>query len=312
MSAKTISLVALAIAVVVSAPWWGPALGPDETGTFILVYLRWPRVLVGALAGATLGGMGAVYQLLFGNPLATPSTVGTTAGATLGALAAAVGVPGLGPLGLAGAAFIGALAATACVAAVALSGRARMDDVLLAGIAVTLATGAVSTGLQAMAGPRSLFIAAQWSLGQLPQVGYAGVAWLAPAAGFTVAVSVGLGRPLRTLTRGTTLAASQGVNVRRVQGLSLVAGALGVGAVVSWCGPIPFVGLIVPHLVRAWLGPGVAGLLSGSVIFGAAFVVAADGVGRAVGLSALPVGVVTAALGAPALIWVLVRRRRPM
>ena len=315
---KRIGLLAiLSAAIVVSAPWWGPPLGEDPSGRFILLYLRWPRVLVGALAGATLAGMGGVYQVMFANPLATPSTVGTTAGATLGALAVAVGVPGVGPLGLTGAAFLGALAATGIVAIIALSGRSRIDDVLLAGIAITLAAGALATGLQAFAGPRSLFIAAQWSLGQLPQVGYRGVAWLAPPAGLTVGMILLLIRPLRVMTRGTDLAASQGVPVRLVQATALGVGALGVGAVVAWCGPIPFVGLIVPHLVRGWLGAastdrvsGVGGLLTGSILTGAGFVVAADGIGRALGWSALPVGVVTAALGAPALIAVLIQRRQ--
>ena len=298
------------VAIIAWAPWWGPALPDDASGAFIFWSLRWPRVLVGALAGAILAGIGAVYQVLFANPLATPSTVGTTAGATLGALAVAVGVPGIGPLGLTGAAFLGALGATAVVAAVAFSGRARMDDVLLAGIAVTLAAGALATGLQAIAGPRSLFVAAQWSLGQLPQVGYRGVGWLVAPAILTVAAVVVLIRPLRVLTRGADVAESQGVPVRLVQGSALTVGALGVGAVVAWCGPIPFVGLIVPHLVRGLLGSGMARLLGGAVLLGAAFVVAADGVGRAAGWSTLPVGVITAGLGAPALVIVLLRRRR--
>ena len=305
-------LLLLTMVVIGSAPWWGASLGTGPSAEFILWSLRWPRVLVGALAGATLGGMGAIYQLLFANPLATPSTVGTTAGATLGALAVAVGLPGTGPIGLTGAAFLGALATTGVVALVAFSGRARVEDVLLAGIAVTLATGALATGMQAIAGPRSLFVAAQWSLGQLPQVGYRGVAWLSGPALLTGCAVVALVRPLRALVRGTSVAASQGIPVRLVQGSALTVGALGVGAVVAWCGPIPFVGLIVPHLIRGWLGPGILGLLVGSLVLGAGFVVTADGLGRAVGGSTLPVGVVTAALGAPALIWVLLgRARRP-
>ena len=309
MSGRAITLAVVAVATIASAPWWGPPLPPDPQGAFILWTLRWPRVLVGAAAGATLGGIGAMYQLIFANPLATPSTVGTTAGATLGALAVAVGLPGIGALGLTTAAFLGAVVATAVVAMVAFSGRARVDDVLLAGIAVTLAAGAMATGLQAIAGPRSLFVAAQWSLGQLPQVGYNGVAWLAGPTLMAVAMTVGLTRPLGAMSRGAALAATQGVAVAQVRGWALGAGALGVGAVVAWCGPIPFVGLIVPHLAGGWLGPGVGRRLIGSVVLGAAFVVAADGVGQVVGLATLPVGVVTAGLGAPALVFVLLTRR---
>ncbi|MEL7372752.1 MAG: iron chelate uptake ABC transporter family permease subunit, partial [Myxococcota bacterium] len=211
-------MVAVTAAIIFSAPWWGPALDTTAQGAFIFWQLRWPRVLVGALAGAVLGGMGAIYQILFGNPLATPSTVGTTAGATLGALAVAVQWTDPGPLGLTGAAFLGALASTAVVAAVAFSGRARIDDVLLAGISVTLAASALASGLQSIAGPRSLFIAAQWSLGQLPQVGYRGVAWLIAPTVLTVFASILLARPLRGLTRGARLAEAQGVPVRAVRG----------------------------------------------------------------------------------------------
>ncbi|MEM7677049.1 MAG: iron ABC transporter permease, partial [Myxococcota bacterium] len=279
MNIRALSLAAFATVVVALAPWWGPSLDASPQDAFIFWQLRWPRVLVGALAGAVLGGIGAVYQLLFGNPLATPSTVGTTAGATLGALAVAIRWTDAGPLGLTGAAFLGALASTAVVALVAFSGRARIDDVLLAGISVTLATSAIATGLQSVAGPRSLFIAAQWSLGQLPQVGYRGVLWLIAPAVLTTLLALGLARPLRGLTRGALLAESQGVSVRWVRGVALAVGAVAVGGVVAWCGPIPFVGLIVPHLVRGWLGLGIGSLLMGSVVLGASFVVAADGLG---------------------------------
>ena len=175
-------MVAATALVLITALVVGPAL-EGERAAFVLWQLRAPRVLAGMLVGSTLGVVGVVLQALFHNPLASESTVGTTAGATLGALAALVfqvggRLDGMPAVVLA--AFAGALASTFLVAAVASSGRARTDDVLLAGIAVTLAASAISTGIQYGADAPALFAAAQWSLGHLPQVGYRGVLSLLP------------------------------------------------------------------------------------------------------------------------------------
>lgn len=298
-----------------------PIVGDPESlsgprGGFVLTQLRIPRVLVGALVGTTLGLVGAVYQLLFANGLATPSTVGTTAGATLGALVAlrlgglaptvALGIPTV----LAGA-FLGAVVASAVAAAVAASGRTPIADVLLAGIATSLAASALATALQATSDAQTVADAVRWSFGYLPQVGFEGVWLLAPVTLVVGVGLLGLGRSLRALGRGDDLAAAQGVAVPRVRILGIGLGSLGVAACVAWCGPIAFVGLLVPHLVRAVLGPSPAGLLRGSAILGAGFLVAADTAARLLLPDReLPVGVLTAALGAPALVAILAARRR--
>lgn len=288
----------------------GPSLEGTE-GQFVLWQLRVPRALAGLLVGATLGLVGAAFQALFHNQLAEPSTVGTTAGAALGALAA------LG-LGLAGGwqlpavtllAFAGALTASLVVAATASSGRARMNDVLLAGIAVTLAAGAASQAIHAVADAPALFAAAMWSLGQLPQVGYERVTLLVPFAALCAAVLLRRSRALATLALSEDWAATQGVPVRRVRLEVLVAGSLGVAASVALCGPIAFVGLLVPHLVRRLLHPPAGQLLVLSWIAGAGFLVACDGIARVlVPGRELPVGVLTAALGAPTLFFLVLRR----
>jgi len=304
-----------ALAVLAAAPFVGDLGGLDpERARFVLVSLRVPRVMVGALVGATLGLVGAVYQLLFGNGLATPSTVGTTAGATLGAVAAlrlgdlelgGPGIPGI----LAGA-FVGAIAASAIAAGVAGSGRATMADVLLAGIATSLAASALSTALQATSDAQTVADAVRWSFGHLPQVGYEGVAFLAPVTAGVAAVLLRLSRRLRALGRGDEVAASQGVPVDRTRVVGIGVGSLGVAACVAWCGPIAFVGLLVPHLVRGLFGPSPAALLPGSTILGAAFLVASDTAARtALPGRELPVGVLTAALGAPTMVWIVARRR---
>jgi iron complex transport system permease protein len=312
MPARVTLFALVALAWLCLAPFVGPTLaGPQDA--FVFWFLRVPRVVVGLLVGGTLGLVGAVFQLVFSNPLATPSTVGTTAGATLGAMVALV-LPtpafcsGL-PFVVVGA-FGGALAASWCVAAVAASGRARMGDVLLAGIAASLGASALATGLQYTADLHALFAATQRSLGHLPQVGYQGVALLLPFALVCALSLLGLTRSLEALAGGEELAHGQGVDVRRLRTLALGIGALGVAACVAWCGPIAFVGLIVPHLVRLLFGPSARLLLPLSWLTGAAFLVLCDLMARLVIPGGeLPVGVLTAALGAPALIWLLLRRR---
>ena len=162
MTRRAALLVIASLLVLAGAAFVGPSLHGSR-GAFILWNLRVPRVIVGALAGGTLGLAGAVFQAIFVNPLATPSTVGTTAGATLGALAALVlGASAMGGLPVVvAAAFAGALAASFVVAAVAARTQARMHDVLLVGIAVTLASGAISTGLEYTADMSALFASAQ-------------------------------------------------------------------------------------------------------------------------------------------------------
>jgi len=273
-----------------------------------------PRTLMALVVGGTLSLVGAVYQSLFANPLAAPSTVGTTAGAALGALVAIVlgarrALWGL-PL-ITAAAFIGALAVSLLVAAIAAGRRVRMNDVVLAGIACSLAAGALSTGLQYSADAAELLAATQWSLGHLPQVGYRGVGLLLPLAGVSVAGLLTLGKALEVLVAGEEHAESQGVNVRAVRAFAIGFGALGVAACVAWCGPIAFVELIVPHLVRRAVGVSRRVLLPASVGVGAAFLALCDAAARsALPGRELPVGLVTAGLGAPLLVYLVARQAR--
>jgi len=315
MKARVTLVAVLSLVVIAAAPFVG-GIPDGEAGAYILKQLRVPRVLMACLVGATLGIVGAAYQTIFANPLAAPSTVGTTAGATLGALAAVVlggtlgGLPGGIPT-IAVFAFAGALLMSGFVAALAASGRARVNDVLLAGIAVSLAAGALATGLQYSADEMQLFVAVRWSLGHLPQVGYRGVLMILPFVLVTAVALLLQTRALQALTAGEERAHSQGVNVPRVRGLVLGVGALGVAACVAWVGPIAFVGLIVPHMVRMGLGSSRRVLLPMSLLVGAAFLTACD-VGARLLLAGreLPVGVLTAGLGAPILVWLITRQRR--
>ncbi len=305
-------LVMVSVLVVLLAPLAGPPL-EAATGGFVLAQLRVPRVVLGAVVGAALGLCGAAWQSLLDNPLATPSTTGTVAGASLGALAVLVLVPEsvrVGTPSVALGAFAGALAASLIAGGIASRRRARLEDVLLGGIAFTLAASAVSAGLQATADLATTARAVRWSLGSLSVVGYGDVLALAAVLVPTCAVVLGQGRALDVLTGGEELAHAQGVDVPRVRTIVLVAGSLAVGACVAVTGPIAFVGLVVPHLVRRVVGVQRGVLLPLSAVAGAAFLVSCDALTRTI-LPAqdLPVGVLTAAIGAPALVAVLVGRR---
>lgn len=316
MKSRLFILCFLSAAIIGASPWIGQSLDGDS-GRFILENLRIPRVLMAVLVGGTMSLVGACYQTIFANPLAAPSTVGTTAGATLGALVAVIAAPALGvtlagglPL-VASFAFLGALIVSLSIAAIAARGGTRVNDILLAGIAISLAAGAISAGLQFSADQLQLYAAVQWTLGHLPQVGYRGVVMILPFVLICWIVLLAQTRGLQTLLGGEDRAHSQGVNVPWLRSLVLGIGALGVGACVAWCGPIAFIGLIVPHIVRMAVGANRRVMLPMSIVVGAGFLAACDTLSRLLlpGRE-LPVGVLTSAIGAPLLVWLVVRQRR--
>jgi len=304
-------VVVLSLVVVAASPFLGESLG-GANGSFIFVELRVPRTLMAILAGGTLSLVGAVDQALFGNPLASESTIGTLAGATLGAVAALVLGAARGPAGLPAVtlcAFAGAVLVTMPLTAIAASGRATMGSVLLAGIATSTMATAISMGLQYTADATSIFSATRWTLGSLQQLGYLGVVAVACVTLPTAALLLWQTRALEALAAGEERAHGQGVSLARLRTVCLATSSLGVAAVVAWCGPISFVGLIVPNLVRLLFGPSQRRLLPYSILVGAAFLVGCDAIARLAWPGhELPVGVVTAALGAPALVWLIARR----
>lgn len=309
---KKFLLILLALAALTACPFLGER-PPGEAGSFVLWQLRFPRTIMAALVGGTLALVGSVYQTVLSNPLAAPSTVGTTAGAALGALVAltlGLGASGAGLPAVALAAFVGALVVTFLLAALAASERARIDDVLLMGVAISLAAGAISAGLQFTSDQVGLARAVRWTLGHLPQVGYRGVLLISPFVLVTTVYLLAQTRALDALVGGEDIAHAQGVDVLRIRTLALGVGALGVSAVVAWCGPIAFVGLLVPHLARGLFGTSRRELLPASLLLGAVFLAVCDTLGRTlIPGREIPVGVFTAALGAPALVWLVVRRR---
>jgi len=291
----------------------------DEAQAVVLRSIRMPRIVLGMIVGAALALSGAVLQGLFRNPLVDPALVGVSSGAALGAaLLIVLGGPLVStlptPLALAAlpvAAFVAALVTTASVFRIA-SVRGGTDVVLmlLGGIAVNALVGA-GIGLLAYVAPDAqLRQFTFWTFGGLGGATWASLAVVAPLCGLAAIGLMRLARPLNALLLGESEAGHLGVPVEQVKRRAIALTALAVGAAVSVSGVIGFVGLVVPHLLRLVIGPDHRALLPGAAILGALLVVVADLIARTlVAPAEMPIGIVTAAVGAPCFIWLLVHTR---
>jgi iron complex transport system permease protein len=288
-----------------------------STAPTILFEVRLPRVLAGALVGAGLGCAGVVFQALLRNPMADPYVIGTAAGASLGAvlaITAPVLLPGLAlgagsawlGIGLAQAlAFVGGLSAVGIVLVVARQGgRSNVVTLLLTGYAVSSLLAAAVALLLVSSG-RALSAVIGWLLGSLGGAGYPELALAAPLVLAGSALLLFRWRTLNLLLLGDETAAGLGVDLVPARRALVLLATLVTSAAVALAGTIGFVGLVVPHLVRMAIGPDHRLLLPVSCLGGAALLVAADMVARLVG--GVPVGVVTALIGAPFFLWLLHR-----
>lgn len=275
----------------------------------VLFSIRLPRVLGGLLVGATLGLCGAAMQGLFRNPLADPGLIGVTGGAALGAVLAvkfaATALAGvaaaLGELALPACALAGALLATAFMhRASVVEGRVVVALMLLAGVGINALAGAGTGLVLFFADDDQLRQFTFWTLGSLGQVTWAKLAAALPFVLPAWWIIPGHARALDALLLGEAEAGHLGVELARLKRRLVFATAAGVGAAVSVAGGIGFIGLVVPHLVRQIFGPAHRWLIPGSALLGATLLVGADLLARTVAMPAeLPVGVITAALGAP-------------
>ncbi len=283
----------------------------------ILWELRVPRVILGGLVGATLAGAGAAYQGVFRNPLADPYLLGAAAGAGLGATIAIAYGPARGswpvdPLPFA--AFAGALAGVGAAYALGRSTlRTRSSATLiLAGVAVATFFTALQTYLQQRESD-TLREVYSWILGGLSTTGWSDVVLILPYAVLGALVILLHRRLLDVLSVGDDEAESLGVRAGRVRLVVVAAASLATAAAVSVSGLIAFVGIIVPHTVRLLIGSSYRLVLPLSMLFGGAFLILTDLLARTVMAPAeVPIGVVTAFLGAPFFIVVLRRSRRVM
>lgn len=271
----------------------------------ILVQWRVPRVLLAALVGGVLALAGASYQGVFRNPLADPYLLGAAAGAGLGAtLVIGYAPQGIGPLGTVPiAAFVGALSGVSLAYGLgtlaARQGNGGSATLLLAGVAVASFLTAAQTLVQ-QAHADNLRQVYSWILGQLGTAQWSQLSLVLPYAAISVIVLLASGRALDVLAVGDDEARTLGVRPSRVRLVVLIAASLGTAAAVAVSGLIGFVGLVVPHIVRRLAGGSYRTILPVSLVGGAAFLVAADLVARSVLAPAeLPIGVVTAFVGAP-------------
>ncbi|MGG5886243.1 FecCD family ABC transporter permease [Falsiroseomonas sp. HC035] len=283
----------------------------------VLGVIRAPRVLMAALVGAGLGAAGAAMQGLFRNPLADPGLIGVSAGAALAAVAAivfggtvfgaAAGVLGLWLLPVA--AFCGGLAATLVMARLGhIGGVTGVATLLLAGVAVNALAGALTGLLIFTADDRQVRDITFWTLGSLAGSRWEQVPVVALLVGLPVLGLCALARPLDALLLGEAEAFHLGQRVEWVKRVAVTLAAVAVAAGVAFTGLIGFVGLVVPHLLRLGFGSGHRLVLPGSALLGAALLVLADLAARSLAAPAeLPVGVVTALLGAPFFLWLLRR-----
>lgn len=322
----TIALIGSALASIVIATAIGTStlpiarvlaiLGGAEAEAWeraIVLDVRLPRVIVALIGGAGLGLCGAAMQGLFRNPLAEPGVLGVSSGATLGAVLALYLAGHASMLVVPAAAFALALGCAALVYRLASAGgRAHTASLLLAGVAVSGVAGALASMVLSIAvadwelGRQML----SWMMGGLEGRTWSHAAIEAPAVLVGGALLAVRARELDALALGEESATSLGVDVPRLRRIVLALVALATGATVAVMGSIAFLGLMAPHLVRRLVGPGHARVLPASAIAGGIGLVAADALCRAVaGELDLRPGVVTAMLGGPFFLWLLVRER---
>jgi iron complex transport system permease protein len=279
----------------------------------VLLTIRLPRLLLAAAVGASLGACGAITQAVFRNPLASPSVIGISGGAAVGAAGAVVlGFAALSRFGMPLSAFVGALSATAVVYGFARRrGRTEVTTLLLAGIAINAISGALLNLFQALSNEAQLQSIVFWLMGSV-----SGATW--DTLGFTVPLmAVSMiplainARSLNLMILGEAEARHLGVETERVRIVCIFGVALATGASVAAAGVVPFVGLVVPHIMRAIVGPDNRALIPSSIVGGAILVTVADLLGRMiVAPSQLPLGFVTALIGGPFFLYLIARMQR--
>lgn len=292
----------------------GVDLSYGRTEGLVLHHLRIPRILLGALVGIALGTTGAVMQGLFRNPMADPGIIGVSAGGALGGvLAISVGITGTFPLALPLCAFLGALMTSLFVYGIGLFGGSfNMATLLLAGVAVNSFIGAlISAILISIPNNDSLREVLFWLAGGIGGNGWTELQIVFPFIFAGIVAFLIFSRDLNALMMGSDEALTLGVNPVIIRPVFLVSAALITGAAVAVSGIIAFVGLVVPHIVRLICGPDNRILIPVSGIAGAIFVVLADTIARTVVQPAeYRVGIITAFVGAPFFIFLLIRNHR--
>ena len=293
------------------SPWPSAPSAPFADAT--IWDIRFPRVVLGALAGAALATAGALLQGAFGNPLAEPGVVGVSSGAAVTAgLAIVAGWTFAGTWTVAACAFAGGLVAALAVYTLSRDGgRTEVVTLVLTGIALNAVTSAGLALLLFLGDQQARDQIVFWTLGSLNGARWSYVGVVAPLVGIGLLAAVLLARRLDVLALGDRAAGHVGLDVERLRLTVIAVVALLTSAAVSFCGIIAFVGLVVPHLIRLVAGPGHRLLVSASALGGAVLLVVADAIARtAVPYADLPIGLLTSLVGGPFFFWLLRRARR--
>ena len=274
--------------------------------------VRVPRVCTAFLVGAGLAACGMAFQAMFRNPLAPPFTLGVAGGASLGAALyvwlgfsfAVLSISGVSVF-----AFLGALGSISLVYGLTrLRHGFSTATLLLAGIAVNLFSSSLIMLIQYLSDLAGSFKILHWLMGGLEGMGYDRVLGLAPLVATGVLILFAMTHELNLMSVGEELAISRGVDVRRVKHILFLATSICVGAVVAVCGPIGFVGMMVPHMCRLLVGSNHRHLLPTTCLFGGVFLTLCDTLARVlIAPAEIPVGIITSVLGGPFFIWMLVR-----
>lgn len=286
----------------------------DPTTARIIRDIRLMKAVVALVAGAALAVSGLQMQTLFRNPLAGPYVLGVSSGASLGVALFILGAPMLGltghawlsSLGVAGAAWIGAAATLALVAAIS----TRIKDImviLILGMMISSGVSAIVQILQYLSAEEALKSFVVWTMGSLGDVTATQLALLLPAVAAGAALSVAAIKSLNMLLLGENYARSMGLDLRRSRSIILLSTTLLAGTVTAFCGPIGFIGLAMPHVARViFRNADHRTLMPAAALTGAASLLLCDMVAK---LLALPVNSITALLGIPVVVWVVVRNR---
>ncbi len=319
-----LSLITLAIAFVLSLAigsvfispkeLWGILRGAgNETFSFIVWQIRLPRTILIALTGAALSGSGAAYQGLFRNPLADPFLIGVASGAGLGAvIAMSVKWPYTfwGLMAIPMAAFIAALLTVFIVYFLARVGQTiPTTNLILAGVAFSSFATSLTSFLM-LRSTSEVRRALGWLLGGASQAGWTAILAVLPYLIIGLGILLISGHALNLLQFGDDQAQQLGLNVTRIKTILLIAASLATAAAVAFSGIIGFIGLIVPHLIRIWFGADYRRLIPLSILGGASALLVSDVIARIVlAPQEIPVGIITALVGAPFFLWVLRRSK---
>ena len=288
----------------------------NNADAIILFQVRLPRILLGALTGAALSVAGAIFQALLRNDLAAPFTLGVSSGAALGAviaIALSLNVSILGIPVVPLFSFVGSLGAITLVFSLVRTrhGEFPTGVLLLAGVTANFFFAAMVMFIHYLSDFSQSFRIIRWLMGGLDITDYQTIISIFPIVFLGIFILIFISRDLNLISTGVHSALSRGVNVARIQKVGFITASLITGTVVATCGPIGFVGLIVPHSVRLFVGPDLRVLIPASMLFGASFLVACDTLARTIlAPTEIPVGIITAMIGGPFFVWLLKRKKQ--